>query len=86
MKLLLWLDPLEPEIVIMTLLNFIFVITYLSLLTLMEEVRDSYCLTDRSSNNWKVRLTPLKCPCWLDMPLGAGILIWVLACLTIEKN
>ena len=24
--------------------------------------------------------------CWLAMPLGAGILSWVLACRTIEKN
>ena len=24
--------------------------------------------------------------CWLAMPLGAGILSWVLACLTIEKK
>ena len=24
--------------------------------------------------------------CWLAMPLGAGIMSWVLACRTIEKN
>ena len=24
--------------------------------------------------------------CWLAMPLGAGILCWVLACNTIEEN
>ena len=24
--------------------------------------------------------------CWLAMPLGAGVLSWVLACRTIEKN
>ena len=29
-------------------------------------------------------LTPLKC--WLAMPLGPGILSWVLACRTIEKK
>ena len=36
-------------------------------------------------NIWKVKLTPLR-KCWLAMPLGAGILCWVLACHTIEKQ
>ena len=26
------------------------------------------------------------CSCWLAMPLGAGVLRWVLACHTIEKK
>ena len=40
------------------------------------------------SIKWKsiLRYASLMCRCWLAMPLGAGILLWVLLCRTIEDK